>query len=106
MAAAVAEARRRWPEFVAAFNQRRPMQGFAVKVPFHEREENEYMWVEVSKLDGNNIHGTLVNEPKVISSLKLNDQVTVKLDDLNDWLYSDGKEMVGGFTAKVLERKR
>src|SRR5262245_44873307 len=41
---AMAEARRRWPEFVAAFAKRRPLQGFAVKVPFRENEQTEHMW--------------------------------------------------------------
>jgi uncharacterized protein YegJ (DUF2314 family) len=104
--AAVAEARRHWPEFVTAFEKRRPRQGFAVKMPFHEDEKVEYMWVEVSKLDGNKIHGTLVSEPGMVSNLKLNDAVSVDLEDLNDWIFSDGKEMVGGFTSKVLERRQ
>jgi uncharacterized protein YegJ (DUF2314 family) len=106
MKAAVAEAWRRWPEFVAAFNRRRAMQGFAVKVPFHEGQEAEYMWVEVSNLDGNTIHGNLVSKPAMVSDLKLNDKVTVSLDDLNDWIFSDGKQMVGGFTSKVLEGRQ
>jgi len=105
MAAAVAEARRRWPQFEAAFRKRRTMQGFAVKVPFREGESLEFMWVEISSIDGEVLHGNLVSDPEIISSLKLNDEVVVDLKDLNDWMYSDGREMIGGFTAKVLERR-
>lgn len=103
---AMAEARRRWPEFVAAFAIRRPFQGFAVKVPFREEDQTEHMWVEVSQLDGETIHGKLANEPKLIANLKLSDSVTVDLADVNDWIYSDGKQMIGGFTSAVLERRR
>jgi len=100
--AAAAEARKRWPEFLAAFEQKRPQQGFAVKVPFHEGEEVEYMWVEVSKIEGEAIHGQLANEPAVVKTLKLDDPVQVNLKDLNDWIYSDGDHMVGGFTEKAM----
>jgi uncharacterized protein YegJ (DUF2314 family) len=103
---AMAEARRRWPEFVAAFAKRRPLQGFAVKVPFRENDQTEHMWVEVSQLDGETIHGKLANEPKMIANLRLSDSVIVDLADVNDWIYSDGKQMIGGFTSAVLERRR
>jgi uncharacterized protein YegJ (DUF2314 family) len=103
MVAAVAEARRRWPEFVKAFKAKRPLQGFAVKVPFKEDAETEFMWVEVLKIDGEKIEGKLSNEPNTIKKLKLNDKVTVKVADVQDWIYSDGEKMVGGFSAKVLE---
>ena len=105
LAAAVAEALRRWPEFEAAFRRRRPMQGFAVKVPFREGGTVEYMWVEISSIDGEILHGKLVSDPGIISCLKLNDTVAVALKDLNDWIYSDGREMIGGFTARVLEQR-
>jgi uncharacterized protein YegJ (DUF2314 family) len=106
MNAAIAEARRRLPEFLSAFKKRRPLQGFAVKVPFRAGETNEHMWVEVLRLDGKVVHGKLVSEPKLVSNFKLDDEVTVNLDDITDWIFSDGKEMVGGFTSKVLEQRQ
>ena len=106
MQAAQAEARRLWPDFVAAFGQRRPLQGFAVKMPFRDRTETDFMWVEVSNLDGDTITGRLVNEPTSVTTIRLNDQVVVSLADLNDWIYSDGETMVGGFTSKVLSARK
>ena len=64
------------------------------------------MWVEVGRFDGKTIHGKLANEPQFVSNVRLNDEVTVNLDDLNDWIYSNGKQMIGGFTSKVLEKRQ
>ena len=60
------------------------------------------MWVEVREIDDIVIHGRLMNEPRRVSNLKFEGPVTVKTADLNDWMYSDGKRNVGGFTAQVL----
>jgi uncharacterized protein YegJ (DUF2314 family) len=106
MQAAQAEARQRWPDFVAAFGQRLPMQGFAVKVPFGDGPETEFMWVEVAGLDGETITGRLVNVPASMKTVRLNDTVVVNLADLNDWIYSDGETMIGGFTSKVLSARQ
>ena len=61
--AAVREARRRWPEFVAAFEQRDGAQIFSVKVPVREGKHTEYMWLSVSALEHEMIYGRLDNEP-------------------------------------------
>jgi uncharacterized protein YegJ (DUF2314 family) len=106
LAAAVAEARRRWPEFVQAFNSRRKAQLFSVKVPFPAGDRMEFMWVQVDQIDGKTIHGRLANEPHNVPNLKMHDQVTVTTDQLNDWLYIDGRNRFGGFTAAVLSRRR
>jgi uncharacterized protein YegJ (DUF2314 family) len=100
--AAIEEARSRWSEFVAAFKVHRPKQGFAVKIAFKEGGVNEYLWVEVERMDESICHGKLVNEPESVQFVKLNDPVTFKFGDVVDWIYSDGMQMVGGFTAPAL----
>lgn len=105
MVAAVEEANRRWPEFVAALATRKcPEDIFAVKARFSEGEEEEFMWVSVDKIDGEKILGRLGNSPAMIKSLREGDYVTVSRENLNDWLYgyTDGQP-VGGFTMKVME---
>jgi len=102
MKAATADARRRWPEFVAAFNARRPGQPFGVKAPFSEGEHTEFIWVDVTAIEGDVIRGTLGNDPVHLKQVKLGDTVEVGLADLNDWAYVDGDEAHGGFTLKVL----
>ena len=102
MKAAVAEARRRWPEFVAAFATRAAGQHFSVKARFTEGEAEEVMWLTVAGIEGALIKGTLDNEPHDIKTLKLGDPVVVKVDEMSDWMYPLGDKRAGGFTVKVL----
>ncbi|HEX5219092.1 MAG TPA: DUF2314 domain-containing protein [Verrucomicrobiae bacterium] len=102
MQAAVAEAKARWPEFVESF-KRREGTNYSVKVPITVGECTEFIWVEVSGLEPEYIHGTLGNEPVELGDLKLGDRVEVPLSDLNDWAFLRDGEPVGLFTAKVME---
>jgi uncharacterized protein YegJ (DUF2314 family) len=105
MMAAVEEANRRWPEFVAAFQQRKsPDEIYAIKACFAEGDEAEFMWVSVQKLDGDSIVGRLENSPASIKSVREGDIVRVQRADLNDWLYGNNGQSVGGFTMKVMEQ--
>ncbi|HYG75346.1 MAG TPA: DUF2314 domain-containing protein [Planctomycetota bacterium] len=102
MVAAVEEARRRWPEFVAAFETRKSGQKFAIKAPFSDGEHTEYMWMSVSGIENDVIYGQLENDPVNVRGMKLGSRVKTTLPDLNDWIYSNGNEPVGGFTIKIL----
>lgn len=104
MKAAVAEARRRWPEFVAAFKARQPGGNYAVKAPITREDNTEFIWLEVIGLEPEYIHGKLANDPVDLGGLKLGDQVEVPLSDLNDWTFShkESDEPAGLFTVKVL----
>jgi uncharacterized protein YegJ (DUF2314 family) len=48
------------------------------------------------------VRGRLTNEPRGVPKLKIGDPVTVSIDQLNDWLYIDGRNRFGGFTSAVL----
>jgi uncharacterized protein YegJ (DUF2314 family) len=101
MKAAVAEARQRWPEFVAAFSARAG-EHFAVKAPVTVDDNTEFIWIEVERIDGAIIHGKLANDPVALGDMKIEDPVTVSIDQLNDWNYLTKDEMKGGFTVQVL----
>lgn len=103
MKAAVAEANRRWPEFAAAFQQRRPDQNFAVKFPFEDGEHLEFMWVTVTGIDGDTVSGRVDNEPVDVRTVRLGSRVRIPRQRLNDWIFTDGEEMHGGFTIKVIQ---
>jgi uncharacterized protein YegJ (DUF2314 family) len=64
------------------------------------------MWVEVLRIDGAQVQGRLANEPRGVPNLKMGDPDTVSIDELNDWLYIDGRNRFGGFTAAVLRRRQ
>ena len=106
MKVAVAEAQQRFPEFVIAFEEPGRGREFAVKGPFTDGDCTEYMWVAVNEIGRNVITGRLGNKPVSIQSLHEGDPVEVKLADLNDWMFTDGDEKVGGFTAKVLAHQQ
>lgn len=107
MKAAVAEAHRRWPEFVAAFEERttEDESPFLVKAPFSEQDAVEFMWVKVTGIENNVIYGRLGNEPANIPRLHEGDRVRVKEEDVNDWMCVVQGKPLGGFTLKVLGRR-
>ena len=105
MRAAVAEARRRWPEFVAAFEERRPGQSFAVKAKVTEPNgASEYLWLAVTALEGDGIYGILDNEPVLLRHRHRGDRTRVLVSSLQDWMTFDGAKGTGGFTIAVLQQ--
>jgi uncharacterized protein YegJ (DUF2314 family) len=126
MAAAVAEARRRLPEFVGAFAKRRRgatdggggatgqragrEQHFAVKCRFADGAHAEFMWVRVTAVAGPSggevFTGVLDNAPFRVRSVKLGDAVTCPAAEVVDWLYTDVGGVRGNFTAAVLAAVR
>jgi uncharacterized protein YegJ (DUF2314 family) len=108
--AAVSEARRRWPEFVAAFETRHDQHGddeppFLVKAPFTDGEHVEYMWVRVTGIENQVIYGVLENTPANVRSVAEGQRVRVRLDNLNDWMCILEGRPAGAFTLQVLANK-
>ncbi len=107
LAAGMAEARRRWPEFVAAFEQRQPEgdDKFSVKAPFTDGERTEFMWIDVTGIENDVIYGTLGNDPLDLHNVKLGDPVRASVGELNDWMCLVGGELTGGFTVPALAER-
>lgn len=104
MKTAEAESRRRWPEFVTAFNERKPNRAYAVKARFVDGKVTEWMWMQVESINGNTVTGRVDNDPVDVKNVKLGDRVSKPLADIDDWIVGDGKTMTGGFTSKVLQQ--
>jgi uncharacterized protein YegJ (DUF2314 family) len=105
MQRATAEARQRWPEFVAHFARRIPGSDrpFTVKAAFAEGEEEEFMWVQVQQIDGERIVGLLGNQPHRLTELHAGQQVVVPVAEIVDWLCADERDRpLGGWTQAVL----
>jgi len=100
--ATIEEAQRRWPEFVGAFDRRRPGQNFGVKLKFTDGDETEFMWVVVESINGDVVRGMLDNSPFKLKNIKSGASVTAEQKDVLDWMYEEGEEMRGGFSLKVL----
>lgn len=103
MIAAVDEARRRWDEFLTAFQSADDRSRYAVKAPLSRGERTEFIWITVTACEGDAVYGELANDPLDLPGLQLGDRVTVKVAEINDWVYEDAAgELQGGFTIRVL----
>ena len=102
---AIAEARRRWPEFATAFKNRLPEDDrFLVKAPFTgENDQTEHMWLQVFGLEPEYVHGHLMNDPLHPTKLKKGSQVEVPVAEISDWICPDAKdEALGNFTHQAV----
>lgn len=102
---AIAEARRRWPEFAAAFKGRKPDdERFIVKAPFTGDDGRvEHMWLQVFGLEPEYIHGNLINHPMHTTKLKMGSQVEVEVAKVSDWICPDAEDNpLGNFTQKAI----
>jgi uncharacterized protein YegJ (DUF2314 family) len=105
IANAIAEARRRWPEFVSVFKGRQPDdERFIVKAPFTgENGKVEHMWLQVFGLEPEYIHGNLINHPMHSSRLKMGSQVEVAVAEVSDWICPDAEgNPLGNFTQQAV----
>jgi uncharacterized protein YegJ (DUF2314 family) len=107
MKEAVAKARERLPEFIAAF-ERSAGQNFSLKAPVSHSGNTEFIWLTVTAVEGEQAYGTLANDPADLGPLKLGSKVMVPLAQLNDWCFVDAQgNLQGGFTiAAVQEASR
>lgn len=104
---AIAEARRRWPEFVAIFKNRQSEDDiFIVKAPFTgEDGQVEHMWLKVFGLEPEYVHGHLVNDPMHTTKLKNGSQVEVPVAEISDWVCADPEgSPLGGFTQRAISQ--
>ncbi len=107
MRAAEQEARERWGEFVAAFARRKQGQNFSVKAPLPTADAGqEFVWIEVRQLHPDRIIGALANTPINVPGKQFGDAVQVAVDQVEDWMYTRDRDIVGGFTVKVLAARR
>lgn len=100
MDAAIAEAQRTLPEFLAALAD--PPIGaseFGIKYPLGGWE---HIWVGNLRRDGDRITGTLANAPEQ-EGRRLGERVSVPLADVSDWAWrSPDGVMHGHHTTRVL----
>jgi uncharacterized protein YegJ (DUF2314 family) len=104
MRRAVAEATKRWPEFVDAFEKRSTEQLFSIRAPFGDGEHTEFMWVGVTAIENDIIYGKLGNEPVHVRGMNAGETVKVRVGDMNDWMFTEGKAMRGGFTIEAIRQ--
>lgn len=101
--AAMAEAKRRLPEFCSAYESAGPGFKGMIKVGFVTSDGGkEYIWLDVKDMTDSGFSGTIENHPVDSSIPKKGTRVDVKLEDIVDWVYLDGEQSEGLFVDRVL----
>lgn len=103
LAQIVSQARSGWPEFVDAFQKRTSGDRFLVKAPFTDGENGEWMWVEVTGIEGVHLVGTLQNSPLQVANIEIGDETRVLATEIGDWYYLQNGNGHGGFSQALLE---
>jgi len=104
MRLAVDEAKRCWPEFVEAFENRGEDQHFSVRVPFSDGVHTELMWMTVTAIENSIIYGRLGNEPLSIRGMRQGAIVRAPVQNVSDWAYTQGEHIRGNFTVQAMRR--
>jgi uncharacterized protein YegJ (DUF2314 family) len=82
-----------------------------VKIAFEDGDAVEHMWVGDVGFDGDEVTGTLMNEPNELTNVHEGDAVRVPLDRVEDWMLSGSDRVFGAFSvqairASMTERER
>lgn len=77
---------------------------YAVKADFVEGDHSEHMWVQVNEFKDGSFFGRLANEPNTIKEIKYGDNVTVKRENVEDWILQDflTNTKVGGYSSEYI----
>lgn len=82
----------------------------AVKLPFAsnasaaDAPSHEHMWISDVQFDGEQVSGSLLNDPEWIAGLAAGDAVSAPITDLEDWMYVVDGQVYGGHTIDAMRR--
>jgi uncharacterized protein YegJ (DUF2314 family) len=105
MNAAIAEARRTLPMFMAELNtaSMHAQGDYSVKVGMRTRAGTlEHIWVSNLRREGGRLRGTLANEPFDLEGLRLGDLVDIDESAISDWAIDSVRGQYGSFTTRVI----
>ena len=102
-----AKAKSKLPELRRVFNAGlAPGEYIEVKAPFKaENGDTEWMWVEVTHWNDDQIRGTLENEPVEVTSLRAGEVVEVREQDIFDYIHQFADKHLEGNTTGEIIRK-
>lgn len=86
--AASERAKQKIPELRKMFLAGLPVNShLLIKFPFrNDAEETEWMWVEITKWNKNDIEGLLQNQPAIVTNLKSGQKVSKNINDMFDYI--------------------
>lgn len=104
MTAAIAEAKRTLPDFLAHLaHPGANEQGFGVKYDIIPGPKAEFIWTHDLRVDATRVMtGALDDDAQMIDGFKANRRVTIVTTDIIDWGYFKDKVMQGNRTTRVL----
>ena len=88
--------------FLKAFHEQKPgTKNFFVKKPYPTPSHGaEHMWIEVHSETNGVLNGVVANEAEETQAVKMGQEVSLKISEISDWKYEDGKKLVGGYTIR------
>lgn len=66
---------------------------------------SEHMWLSDIDFNGIDIKGVLLNSPNWITNFKKGDSVTIKLNEITDWMYDFDDEIYGAYTVNLMRKR-
>lgn len=106
MEAAIARARETLPTFHTYLRRAADDEVFAqLKARFELGDEVEHMWVSDVSFKGGVYHGRLASTPLAETDLEPGDAVTIRPEEVTDWMVLVGDLMLGGFTVIEIRRR-
>lgn len=101
MNAAIANAKSTSGQFLEALRNPKPtFHDFSLKKPYKVPGGTEHLWIAQITDAGDHLEGIVANDPVHTREVRLGDSVTVRIDEISDWKYVDGKKLVGGYTIR------
>ncbi len=105
MDAAIALARASLGEFLSALqNPSATQKSFLLKVRFEQDSTVEHIWLadlNLSQLPSSGVVAVETSFP----GLKFMQATTFMPDQISDWMFYDGDEIVGGYTTHILQQR-
>jgi len=65
----------------------------------------EQMWLKDIEFDGRTVSGSLLNQPRWLSSIQAGDRCSFPFDQLTDWIYAFSGRAYGAFTVQVMRSR-
>ena len=75
---------------------------FFLKVCF---ENKEHIWIGNITIKNNEYYGTVNNIPEYVENIHLGDFIKINKNNITDWMYTDNKKLVGGFTLRLIRNR-
>ena len=106
MLATMKQARATLPRFLAAVQRHDSLDSnFAVKLPFADGEQTEYIWLGEPALENGKWYGTVDNTPEYTHEVREGERVPFDTAKVADWNYTRKGELMGGYSVRLLRNR-